>query len=101
VIDGDLLYVLDRARGKSAMYEMGATELAEIPATDPRAARLSAYRAEAELFTGWATWRHLARAEALKSDGGGSTHAVSTEAAQARHASDAIAPPPLVVHPPH
>ena len=92
VIDGDLLYVLDRNNGKSSMFEMGATELIALPDADPRAAAMASYHAEADLFNGWASWRHLARADALRSNGRDGGGAVATGNLQtvATPAADAV-----------
>jgi hypothetical protein len=49
------------------MYEMTETDLTPLPATDPRITAMPAYQHEAQAFTGWAVWRHLARADALRS----------------------------------
>jgi membrane-anchored protein YejM (alkaline phosphatase superfamily) len=109
VIDGDLVYVLERESGKSSMFAMTDTDLLPLDATDPRASATAAagYHHEAELFTGWAVWRHLARADALKSaDNPTQTAAAAAAAAPpqpapAKPAPEAIAPSSLAVQPSH
>jgi hypothetical protein len=78
------------------MYQIGETELTALPETEPRAgaAAVAGYRAEADLFTGWSMWRHLARADALRNgvNGGtvaaGTLHTVATPAALESPATD-------------
>jgi membrane-anchored protein YejM (alkaline phosphatase superfamily) len=97
VIDGELLYVLDRKSDHSTMHTIGERDLVALPETDPRAAAaaMTTYRAEADLFNGWATWRHLARADALKSKAGPGTGggAVATRTLQAAAAPAALESP--------
>ena len=68
LIDGDLIYVLERKSGKSHLYQMDDLDLIPIAESDPRRARMDDYKREVEWYTGWSVWRHLARAGATDGD---------------------------------
>ena len=67
VIDGDLLCVFQRGKDKPSFHQIGETDLIDSPPNDPRIAAGDAYTREADLFAGWSVYRHLARADKLRS----------------------------------
>ena len=99
VIDGDLVCVVDNGQGKASLFEMTENDLSPLAASDSRVASVGGYRGEAGLFAGWATWRHLARADAVRSTDRATQTASAPPPPPAQSASEAIASPTLMVRP--
>ncbi len=65
VIDNGLLYSLERMTGQTHLFEIGDTELVELPQDDPRQRFANRYKREIDWYTDWSLWRHLHRATKL------------------------------------
>jgi phosphoglycerol transferase MdoB-like AlkP superfamily enzyme len=65
VIDNGLLYSLERMTGQAHLFEIGDTELRELPADDPLQRFSLQYKREIDWYTDWSLWRHLNRATKL------------------------------------
>ncbi|MEO6435650.1 MAG: sulfatase, partial [Tepidisphaeraceae bacterium] len=63
LIDGELMCVLERASGKTHLYELGEATLTPLAEKDPRNRFMDRYRREMDWYAGWSVWRHLARAQ--------------------------------------